>query len=105
MLQLNNNKIKDPILLTDSEKAQLRELLFASYPKIYIPKHIISNKEKTEYKAGFLNEIFILAFPDELKKNIFKAVTERFDIFVEKRQYFNLVKEYAEKKYSVFIKN
>lgn len=105
MILLNKNKIKDPTLLTDSEKDLLRELLFASYPKIHIPKHITSNKEKTEYKTGFLNEIFILAFPDELKKNIYQAVTERFDIFVEKRQYYNLVKEYADKKYSVFIKN
>lgn len=105
MILLNKNKIKDPTLLTDSEKAQLRELLFACYPKVYIPKHIVSNKEKTEYKAGYLNELFISAFPDELKKNIFKAVTERFDIFVEKRQYYNLVREYSEKKKTVFIKN
>jgi len=105
MILLNNNKIKDPSLLTEPEKAQLRGLLFTSYPKIYIPKHIILNREKSEYKAGYLNELFTLAFPDELKKNIYKAVTERFDIFVEKRQYANLIHDYALKKYSVFIKN
>jgi hypothetical protein len=105
MIVLNNKKITDPVLLTNSEKDRLREILFVIYPKVFIPEHIISNKEKTEYKAGFLNELFIAAFPDEFKKNIYEVVTKRFDIFVEKRQYLNLVREYTLKKYSVFIKN
>lgn len=104
MIVLNQNKITDPALLTEFEKSQLRELLFSIYPKVFIPAHIVSNKEKTEYKAGYLNELFIIAFPDELKKNIYKAISQRFDIFVEKRQYLNLVQQYTLKKYSVFIK-
>lgn len=104
MILLNQNKIVDPSLLTDSEKSQLRELLFSVYPKVFIPKHITSNKEKIEYKAGYLNELFQAAYPDELKKNIYIAIKDRFDIFVEKRQYLNLVQQYTLKKYSVFIK-
>jgi len=105
MIVLNNNLIKDPSLLTETEISVLREVLFAQYPRIRIPEHITTNKEKTEYKAGYLNELFLIVFPDQFKKDIFKTVTERFDIFVEKRQYMNLVHEYGLKKYSVFIKN
>lgn len=105
MIILNKNKIEDPSLLTDSEISVLREVLFVHCPRVHIPKHIISNKEKTEYKAGYLNELFLIIFPEQLKKDIFKMVTERFDIFVEKRQFLNLVHEYNLKKYSTFIKN
>ncbi len=105
MILLSNKQIKDPSLLTEPEIVQLREVLFSSYPKVYIPKHITTNKEKAEYKAGFLNELFVKVYPNEFKKDIFESVTKRFDIFVEKRQYMNLLHEYELKKYSVFIKN
>jgi hypothetical protein len=105
MIILNGKYIKDPSLLTEQETASLRDVLFLKYPKVYIPEHITLNKEKSEYKVGYLNELFSKVFPEVLKKDIFKAVMERFDIFVEKRQYFNLINEYGLKKYSVFIKN
>lgn len=104
MIILNKKNIEDPSLLTENEIVGLREVLFERYPKIHIPKHIVSNKEKIEYKAGYLNELFSVVFPNLLKKDIYKAVTERFDIFVEKRQYSNLLNEYSLKKYSSFIK-
>lgn len=105
MILINGKRIKDASLLTESETALLRELLLSEYPKIYIPSYITTNKEKTEYKAGFLNELFLKAFPDHLKKDIIQMICERFDIFVEKRQFLNLIHEYTLKKYSVFIKN
>lgn len=104
MIILNNKNIEDPSLLTQNEIAGLREILFVRYPKIHIPKHVVSNKEKIEYKAGYLNELFSVVFPEQLKKDIYEIVTERFDIFVEKRQYRNLLVEYDLKKYSLFIK-
>lgn len=104
MIILNNKNIQDPSLLTQTEIAGLREVLFVRYPKIHIPKHITSNKEKIEYKAGYINELFSVVFPELLKKDIYTSVTERFDIFVEKRQYSNLINEYSLKKYSLFIK-
>jgi 3'-phosphoadenosine 5'-phosphosulfate sulfotransferase (PAPS reductase)/FAD synthetase len=69
-----------------------------------IPKHIVLNKEKKEYKAGFLNELYLILYPDRLKKDIFEDVTNRYDLFVDERQYQNLVHEYGIKKYHTFIK-
>ena len=105
MIILNGKYIKDPSLLTDTEISSLREVFLCKYPKIYIPEHITLNKEKSEYKTGYLNELFSILFPEKLKKDIYKAITERFDIFVEKRQFLNQVHQYGLKKKSVFIKN
>lgn len=105
MIILNNKAIKDPELLAEEEILLLREVLFNKYPKIIIPDHIVSNKEKMEYKVGYLNELFLKVFPDQLKKDIFSIVIKRFDIFVEKRQYLNLLQQYNLKKNTIFIKN
>lgn len=70
-----------------------------------IPDHITENKDKKCYKPGFLNEVYSILRPNTLKKNIFEYVTTQFDIFVDERQYQNLIKEYSEKKYTTFIKN
>ena len=105
MIILDGTYIKDPSLLTDAQVAVLREALLCKFPKVYIPQHITLNKEKSEYKTGYLNELFVKVFPDNLKKDIMAAIMERFDIFVEKRQYLNQVHQYGLKKYDVFLKN
>jgi hypothetical protein len=105
MIILNKKKIIDVALLTEEEIFMLREPLFYIYPKVFIPEHIVSNKEKMIYKVGYLNELFLKVFPEQLKKDIFSIVIKRFDIFVEKRQYYNLVNEYHSEKYSHYIKN
>ena len=69
-----------------------------------VPKHIKSNKEKKEYKAGYLNELYLLVYPDLLKKQIYQEITNKFQIFVDERQFQNLTHEYSVKKYSNFIK-
>lgn len=103
MILFNKKQIRDPTLLAEEEVLLLRELLFSKYPKLFIPEHIVSNKEKMEYKVGYLNDLFSTVYPDQLKRDIYTAVTKRFDIFVEQRQYINLVQEYRLKK-SEFIK-
>jgi hypothetical protein len=70
-----------------------------------IPDHLTENKHKKDYKAGFLNELYSYMNQDKLKKEVFEFVTKRFDVFVDERQYQNMIKEYTKNKYLIFIKN
>jgi len=102
MLTLNNTIIKDPILASDYQIHSLRDWFPYAFT---VPEHIVTNKDKKDYKAGFLNELYSIVYPDLLKTQIFKEVTARFDIFVDERQYQNMIREYSKKKYVIFIKN
>lgn len=104
MMFVNSKPISDPVLMTPEDVSVFRAELPKKFWPFFIPIHIISNKDKKDYKTGFLNEIYSLVFPESLKKNIFTEVTKKFDIFVDERQYQNMVAEYNLKKYSFFIK-
>jgi hypothetical protein len=68
-----------------------------------LPEHIVENKDKKIYKAGFLNDCLNCFSTGKTKKSIFEFITKEFDIFVDERQYQNLVRDYKKKKYSFFI--
>ena len=104
MLIVKGKLVKDPAIIASEEILELRLDLHKKFFPFFIPPHISSNKDKKEYKTGFLNEIYAVVFPDLLKKTIFTEVTRKFDIFVDERQYQNMVHEYSIKKYSLFIK-
>lgn len=103
MIILGSKKIIDPAKLSEKELTRLRSFLYKDI-FFYVPEHIKSNKDKKEYKAGYLNELYLLVYPDLLKKQIYQEITDKFQIFVEERQFQNLVHEYSIKKYSTFIK-
>lgn len=105
MISLNKLKIIDPSLMTDSQIGFLRKDLPLLHFAFFMPEHIVLNKDKKEYKAGYINEVYTVVFPHLLKMQIFHEVTKRFDIFVDERQYQNMIREYSKKKYTVFIKN
>jgi hypothetical protein len=76
--------------------AEKGELLF------FFPKELKKAKEKRVYKVGFLNELYVNLFFKSKenrwsKDKIFNFVTNKFDIFIERRQYQKDVKEF--KKY------
>ena len=103
MIQFNKKTIIDPAKLNEKELVKLRSFL---YKRVFfdVPEHIKSNKEKKEYKAGYLNELYLSVYPDLLKKQIYQEITNKFQIFVDERQFQNLTHEYSVKKYSNFIK-
>ena len=103
MIQFNKKEIVDPVKLNEKELVKLRSFL---YKRVFfdVPEQIKSNKEKKEYKAGYLNELYLLVYPDLLKKQIYQEITNKFQIFVDERQFQNLTHEYSIKKYSNFIK-
>lgn len=108
MIVLNNKPvsftvINDPIQY-EKLPTDIRWQLTNGDFKFKIPEYIIENKKKKEYKAGFLNELYLLMMPFETKKKIFEIVSTNFDIFVDERQYQNMISEYQKNKYSVFIK-
>ena len=103
MIQFNKKIIIDPAKLNEKELVKLRSFLYKRV-FFYFSEHFKSNKEKKEYKAGYLNELYLLVYPDLLKKQIYQEITNKFQIFVDERQFQNLTHEYSVKKYSNFIK-
>ncbi len=91
--------------MTNNQIGLLRVGLPIQHFPFFVPEHIVLNKDKKEYKAGYINEVYSIVFPHLLKSQIFHEVTKRFDIFVDERQYQNMIREYSKKKYTVFIKN
>lgn len=71
---------------------------------IKIPNHLVSNKDKKNYKTGFLNDVYLLLYPGMEKQDVFKRVTKDHDIFVDLKQYQNIVRTFHTEKYSTFIK-
>lgn len=106
MIVLNKLKlISDPATVVGSEIIFLvHSAIETKNYEFLIPKHIVLNKEKKEYKAGFLNELYLNLYPERAKKDIFREVTDKYQLFVDERQYQNLVHEYGIKKYHTFIK-
>lgn len=103
MILFNKKWIYDPAKLSDKDIARLRLFLYGRVFFI-VPEHIKSNKEKKEYKAGYLNELYLMVYPDLLKKEIYQEISDKFQIFVDERQFQNLIHEYSLKKYINFIK-
>lgn len=103
MIFLNKEVIKDPVNMS---KQQIQDIMARGFSniRIIIPEHIVTNKDKKEYKTGFANEAYSTVFPSLSKTTVFSQVTKIFDIFVEERQYQNMVRDYNTKKYTTFIK-
>ena len=103
--------LKDPAMLTSVSEPDLKlvklhamegNLLFL------IPNHIKTNKEKRIYKIGFLNELYTNLFPKKeykeyTKTNIFKQITNNYQVFIELRQYQDDVRVWKKEKYTKFI--
>jgi hypothetical protein len=104
MLIYNQTIFIDPACIKEKDCDIIRFGLITSTFGFVVPAHITSNKDKKDYKTGFLNELYSIIFPKYLKRDIFQEVTEKFNIFVDERQYQNMVREYSKKKYTNFIK-
>lgn len=99
--------IIDPSNLQKLEDFDLLELEAEFLDKKFsfiIPNTVVGNKDRRIYHAGFLNEVYSSLKPTLLKKDIFVFITVEYNIFVDERQYQNLIREYNEKKYTTFIK-
>ena len=103
------NIITDPLHLEILSKASpmisFRKDFVDGHFVFKIPENIVDNREKKEYYAGFLNEMYSLIYPEKTKRIIFEEVCKLYHIFVDVRQYQNLMKGYKDKKYIHFIKN
>ena len=100
MLNIKTKIIKDPVETSDFI---LRSILELKNVPFEIPEYLIKNKDKAKYQSGFLNEVYSLAYPDMSRIDLFETLTKRFHIFIDMRCFQKYVKEYTEKKYSVFI--
>lgn len=98
--------IIDPIDIDKAPAAYgIRQKFVSSHFVFNVPENIVDNKGKKEYYAGFLNEMYSLIYPEKSKSVVFKEVCKLFNIFIEERQYQNLIYGYKKNKYTHFIKN
>jgi hypothetical protein len=103
MIVWNNKKIIDPALIEDRDVSRLRLFLLKDV-QVKIPEYLISNKDKKIYKTGFLYEMYLLVYPEALKKDLIKLISDKYQLFVDERQCQNLIHEYFNRKYSNFVK-
>lgn len=98
--------LKDPVdldKLKSMDMFNVRELAEKGSLIVVIPTHIKKNKEKREYKVGFLNELYKKLFPGWSSLKIFTFVKDHYDIFIDQRQYQIDVKNYKKNKNTKFI--
>lgn len=110
MLTITNNKIiKDPIQMSGPDISSEEYDLVSTQLKqatinFSVPDHIATNKLKTEYRSGFISELYGIFFPEMKKHEVFSEITKNYHIFVDERAFQKHVKEYTEKKHSIFVK-
>lgn len=63
----------------------------------------LRNTNKRIYKSGFLFEVYQIIYPTEKKQKLFEIISEKYDVFVEYRQFQRDVKSYNDKKVSIFV--
>lgn len=84
---LNKRQIE---LLQEEEEA--KELSFE------IPSHIVSNNDKTTYRIGFTAKFLKLLYPEMKFDDICDVLSERYEVFLSRRQIERYVKKFKENK-------
>lgn len=98
--------LKDPAELINFSGPELMRLRFLAEDNniiFKIPEHLKNNKDKRIYKVGFLNEYYSYLFQNKKKNEIYDHITDKYQIFLELRQYQIDVKQFKDEKYTKFV--
>lgn len=82
--------------LTEEQRGFLIKAEESSILKFIIPQGLTANQEKQIYKIGFLSEFLSLLYPDKNFKFICEILSDRYDVFLSRRQIDRNVKKYKE---------
>lgn len=95
----NNFRFDSPSyvsFLNKMQKDKLIETEESSEIKFVAKPDLSSNKEKQIYKVGFLSEFLKLLYPEKNFAAICQIMSDRYDVYIERRQIDRLTKKYKE---------
>jgi hypothetical protein len=92
------DKPGDALYLSEEQRTALVETEKSSEIKFIIPPDIKENKDKQIYKIGFLSEFLKILYPSESFSEICKILSNRYHIFIARRQIDRNVSKFREHK-------
>lgn len=82
--------------ISEEQRTFLVEAEESSKLQFIIPKEITNNKDRQVYKIGFLSEFLKRLYPDKNFNSICEIMSDRYDIFLSRRQIDRHVKKFLE---------
>ena len=92
-------RFDEPEMIANISEEQREFLIKAeksSKLQFIIPQEIINNKDKHIYKIGFIAQFLKLLYPEENFNSICKIMSERYDVFISRRQIDRTLKKFLE---------
>lgn len=62
------------------------------------------NTQKRIYKSGFLHSFYKILYPNRKSRDLYEMINDKYDLFINQRQFQRDVKAYNEKKLFIFAK-